>query len=315
MSVTFDQAMMAGLESARPAATAGTVGRHYAATDTGNVWRDNGSGWDLVANVLQLGTTATTAAAGNDSRLSDARTPTAHATTHHTGGSDPLAAADVGAAAVSHHTAHESGGGDAFTGIVPGEAFAPTGLTGATAASRYVGATASGAPTTGTFNKGDFVLDQSGSAWVCTTAGSPGTWTQLAGGGGGSGPAGHLGYAQITAAQTTTSVSTLVDITGLSVTVTIGSRPVRIIFYSPLVDNGGTARIIVALYDVTAAAQIQEGFITPSSGNGHALYVSSYQTPAAGSRTYKAQFRVPDGGTGRVFADAADPSYIYVEEV
>lgn len=38
-----------------------------------------------------LSTTATTAAAGNDSRLSNARTPTAHATSHNAGGSDVLA--------------------------------------------------------------------------------------------------------------------------------------------------------------------------------------------------------------------------------
>jgi hypothetical protein len=63
--------------------------------------------------------------------------------------------------------------------------FAPTGLTGATAASRYVGATTSGAPASGTFLKGDFVIDQTASVWICTTAGSPGTWTAVSGGVGG----------------------------------------------------------------------------------------------------------------------------------
>lgn len=53
------------------------------------------------------------------------------------------------------------------------------GLTGATAASRYVGATTSGAPATGTFVKGDVVVDQTGKVWVNTTAGSPGTFTQV----------------------------------------------------------------------------------------------------------------------------------------
>jgi hypothetical protein len=37
-----------------------------------------------------LGTGSTQACAGNDSRLSDSRTPTAHATTHKSGGSDPI---------------------------------------------------------------------------------------------------------------------------------------------------------------------------------------------------------------------------------
>lgn len=56
---------------------------------------------------------------------------------------------------------------------------APTGLTGAVAASRYAGATTSGAPSSGTFAAGDFVADQSGTIWVCVTAGTPGTWTAL----------------------------------------------------------------------------------------------------------------------------------------
>jgi hypothetical protein len=51
------------------------------------------------------------------------------------------------------------------------------GLTGATAASRYVGATTAGPPTTGAFVVGDYVVDQSGVLWICTVAGSPGTWT------------------------------------------------------------------------------------------------------------------------------------------
>ena len=49
-----------------------------------------------------------------------------------------------------------------------------TGLTGATAASRYAGATASGAPASGTFAVGDFTIDQTGKIWVCTTAGTAG---------------------------------------------------------------------------------------------------------------------------------------------
>lgn len=52
----------------------------------------------------------------------------------------------------------------------------PLGLTGATAATRYVGATASGAPASGTFAVGDFCIDQTGLVYVCTVAGSPGTW-------------------------------------------------------------------------------------------------------------------------------------------
>ena len=59
------------------------------------------------------------------------------------------------------------------------EAIGATGLPGATAASRYAGATTSGAPTTGTFAVGDYVVDQTGNEWVCTVAGTPGTWVAL----------------------------------------------------------------------------------------------------------------------------------------
>lgn len=58
---------------------------------------------------------------------------------------------------------------------------APTGLTGATAASRYAGATTSGAPVTGTFAVGDFVITQAGALYICTVAGSPGTWAAVSG--------------------------------------------------------------------------------------------------------------------------------------
>jgi len=58
------------------------------------------------------------------------------------------------------------------------QVYAPTGITGATEASRYVGATTSGAPVSGTFAVGDFVIAQDGVVWICTAAGTPGTWAQ-----------------------------------------------------------------------------------------------------------------------------------------
>ena len=51
-----------------------------------------------------------------------------------------------------------------------------TGLSGSKELSRYVGATVSGAPTTGTFFVGDFVIDRSGVLHICIVGGTPGTW-------------------------------------------------------------------------------------------------------------------------------------------
>lgn len=45
-----------------------------------------------------------------------------------------------------------------------------------------------GAPTTGAWAVGDVVLDAAGAWWLCTAAGSPGTWTGSSGGGGSSLP-------------------------------------------------------------------------------------------------------------------------------
>src|SRR5439155_7616950 len=55
-----------------------------------------------------------------------------------------------------------------------------SGLTGAVVATRYVGGTASVAPTTGTFALGDWVVSSTGRMWVCTVAGTPGTWVEPA---------------------------------------------------------------------------------------------------------------------------------------
>lgn len=50
-----------------------------------------------------------------------------------------------------------------------------TGVTGTTQG-RFVGVTTVSAPASGTFSVGDFVVTQSGNMWVCTVAGTPGTW-------------------------------------------------------------------------------------------------------------------------------------------
>jgi hypothetical protein len=69
-------------------ATKGPIRPGTGITNTVNL---DGSNTHSVA----YGTTAGTAAQGNDSRLSNARTPTAHAASHATGGTDPVTAADV----------------------------------------------------------------------------------------------------------------------------------------------------------------------------------------------------------------------------
>lgn len=61
-------------------------------------------------------------------------------------------------------------------------------LTGATATSGLVGVTVNGPPASGTFVLGDLALDTGFAClWICTTAGSPGSWTRVGGGSSASG--------------------------------------------------------------------------------------------------------------------------------
>lgn len=134
--------------------------------------------------------------------------------------------------------------------------------------------------------------------------------------GGGSG-AGELGYTQITSNQTTNS-STFVDVPGLSVTVTIGSRPVKITLWTSAFDsntvNGG--RNVLQIYDDTAGAEVAEANCMNYGGNASECTVIARVHPAAGSRTYKARFETIDGSSAsRLIASLTSPAFIVVEEI
>ena len=60
------------------------------ATAAANAIPKAGAGGTLDIGWVPTGTSSTTVCVGNDSRLSDARTPTTHATSHKSGGSDPI---------------------------------------------------------------------------------------------------------------------------------------------------------------------------------------------------------------------------------
>jgi hypothetical protein len=142
-----------GVETARPAF--GTAGRFYISSDSGKLFVDNGTSWSQVNySPTQL------FSAKGDLLIASAAMAGAR-----------LGAGADGQVLVARSTA--TLGVDWET--VVGQALE---LTGATAATRYVGGTTTGAPTTGTFALGDFVITQDGNVWVCTTAGAPGVWRQ-----------------------------------------------------------------------------------------------------------------------------------------
>ncbi|HHT9120341.1 MAG TPA: hypothetical protein ACFYD3_07350, partial [Candidatus Hypogeohydataceae bacterium YC41] len=124
-------AFQKGLDASKP--VAGTIDRYYLATDTKKIYRDTGTAWEIVVSLNHsdlAGITATqhhsnvndptsaekAALAGTsgspsatnkvvtdaDPRNTNARTPTAHKTTHTTGGTDALAPSDIGAEAIAN---------------------------------------------------------------------------------------------------------------------------------------------------------------------------------------------------------------------
>ena len=59
------------------------------------------------------------------------------------------------------------------------ESMGVTGLPGVQTSTRLVGTVSGSAPSTGTFSTSDFVVDQTGGFWVCSSGGTPGNWTRV----------------------------------------------------------------------------------------------------------------------------------------
>ena len=142
-----------------------------------------------------------------------------------------------------------------FTGVVTSPAFKATGLTGAAVAGRWVGNTVSGAPASGTFLLNDWITSQDGNIYICTVAGTPGTWV----GGGGSGSQGAL-TGDVTAPAGN------------------GSRVATLVATAPV-------RAIIALYSAVTSVFGRTGAITAQSGDYNATQVPNVVVVTAQSAT------------------------------
>jgi hypothetical protein len=189
-----------------------------------------------------------------------------------------------------------------------------SGLTGAAAGARFVGATTSGAPVSGTFVAGDYVVDQTGQMWICTVAGSPGTWVAP-----GSGR--ELGYAEITSNQSgITGVGTAnkVAITGLSVAVTVASRPIKIIartgvsFNSTPAGGGGIGIVDTAN---TSTLLAQASALAATVNGVFSLHCEARKAPTAGLHTYAVYAWCVVVGSFTFVAGSQNPAFIQVVEL
>jgi hypothetical protein len=125
---------------------------------------------------------------------------------------------------------------------------------------------------------------------------------------------GTLGYSQVTATQGPFTV--LTDLTGLTVTVTVGSgRRIRIIGFAPM--QSTVAGDSVDLFIRESGTTLQTAtFALNVIGGNFAASVSMVLTPAAGSHTYNLSAqRIAGTGNITMSAAATAPAHIVVEDI
>lgn len=130
-----------------------------------------------------------------------------------------------------------------------------------------------------------------------------------------------LGYAQITAANFTTTSTTAVQVTGLTTTVTIpaGGRRVKITAYTGgLWTSLAGGRVDMSIWDGTVGSgtQLQTAWgQAPNGASGvYGAIAIAVVTPSAGSKTYNVGLSVT-GGTGNLVAATTQPAFILVEAI
>jgi hypothetical protein len=122
----------------------------------------------------------------------------------------------------------------------------------------------------------------------------------------------ELGYAEITSNVVQTGAGNQV-VSGLSVTVTVGSRPIRIeVGCSSLTSSSASGISTVAIKESTTTLTSASAVLTTV-----ALPITRAVrlTPSAGSHTYKINLGQTITGNATLGAAAASPTYIHVVEV
>lgn len=127
-------------------------------------------------------------------------------------------------------------------------------------------------------------------------------------------PGGWIGYAEAVADQT--GITTEVDLTSLSVTVTVNTaRRIRITAYLPNVTTTVAADIArLSLKEGGTLLNLAQRTVTTT--NGATVRAEWVGTPTAGAHTYKATI-VRQSGTGTLVssAGATFPAFILVEDL
>jgi hypothetical protein len=127
-------------------------------------------------------------------------------------------------------------------------------------------------------------------------------------------PGGWLGYAEVTANQT--GITTEVDLTSLTVTVTVGpARRIMVTGSTYLLSTVLSDRMAMAIYEGAGQLQIANVYASTST-DGYIAERSVILTPSSGAHTYKLTARRVTG-TGSVTSQAAAtfPAWILVQDI
>lgn len=124
----------------------------------------------------------------------------------------------------------------------------------------------------------------------------------------------ELGYAEITSSYTQTGAGTS-DVTGLSVTVTVGARPIVVSFNCQNVYNSA-ATGLTAIYIKESTTTLQSATVYGSTVAIQIPVAASVRlAPSAGSHTYKISVQQLITGNSIVSAATTGPTSIQVVEV
>jgi hypothetical protein len=86
---------------------------------------------------------------------------------------------DYTAAQVTNAADKSSGSQQLFTSEVAAPDVSAIGVPGAPQQARLIGGNTTGSPASGAHTIGDVAVDNSGTVWVCTASGTPGTWANV----------------------------------------------------------------------------------------------------------------------------------------
>lgn len=128
------------------------------------------------------------------------------------------------------------------------------------------------------------------------------------------GPTGvELGYAEITSDFTQTGAGGPTDVTGLSVTVEVGARPIKVIFdCDSFYSSSASGITTVSIREGSTTLAGRTTSLTADLAGGHR---EVRLNPSAGSHTYKISVTQVITGNGKISATATSPAFIQVVEV